>query len=236
MPPFGRHRILERAEIERWWNSCMRFPEALRGSFGGGVRRGTAFARRSDPHGDRGAPRAQLPEVPAANYPLGSAAFDEELRARVEAEAAAARRCSRPASRSGTRKFKNGRSLASCFPNGGRRVAAHLSAVRPALEARHHPRDGGEPVPQDPQRALLRPADPQPWAASPRTCARSPTAEDRGARARGAEERFEQGKRLYFTRMGQRNFACASCHLQGAGKRYVERRFLPRSGRRRTGR
>lgn len=37
-----------------------------------------------------------------------------------------------------------------------------------------------------------------------------------------AEERFEQGRRLYFSRMGQRNYACASCHVQGAGKRFGE--------------
>src|SRR5258708_19546187 len=35
-----------------------------------------------------------------------------------------------------------------------------------------------------------------------------------------AGERFEQGRRLYFTRMGQRNFACASGHVQGARRRY----------------
>jgi sulfur-oxidizing protein SoxA len=42
-----------------------------------------------------------------------------------------------------------------------------------------------------------------------------------------AGERFEQGRRLYFTRMGQRNFACASCHLQGAGKRYGDMPLSP---------
>jgi sulfur-oxidizing protein SoxA len=37
-----------------------------------------------------------------------------------------------------------------------------------------------------------------------------------------AQARFEQGRRLYFTRMGQRNFACASCHVQSAGRRYED--------------
>jgi sulfur-oxidizing protein SoxA len=35
-----------------------------------------------------------------------------------------------------------------------------------------------------------------------------------------AEAPLEQGRRLYVTRMGQRNYACASCHVQGAGKRF----------------
>ena len=37
-----------------------------------------------------------------------------------------------------------------------------------------------------------------------------------------AKARLEQGRRLYSTRMGQRNFACASCHVQGAGKHYED--------------
>jgi sulfur-oxidizing protein SoxA len=36
-----------------------------------------------------------------------------------------------------------------------------------------------------------------------------------GARALA---KYEHGKTLYFTRMGQYNFACASCHMSNAGK------------------
>src|SRR5690349_2554726 len=66
----------------------------------------------------------QLPGVPAADYPLGSAAFDAELRARVEAESGAAAPVIEAGKKAWGRKFRNGRTLASCFPNGGRRVAA----------------------------------------------------------------------------------------------------------------
>ena len=45
-----------------------------------------------------------------------------------------------------------------------------------------------------------------------------------------AEPRFEEGRRLYFTRMGQRNFACASCHLQAAGKRFAGMPLSPAIG------
>jgi sulfur-oxidizing protein SoxA len=45
-----------------------------------------------------------------------------------------------------------------------------------------------------------------------------------------AEERFAQGARLYFTRMGQRNFACASCHVQGAGRYYADIALSPPVG------
>jgi sulfur-oxidizing protein SoxA len=45
-----------------------------------------------------------------------------------------------------------------------------------------------------------------------------------------AQERFEQGRRLYFSRLGQRNFACASCHVQAAGKRYADIALSPVPG------
>jgi sulfur-oxidizing protein SoxA len=34
----------------------------------------------------------------------------------------------------------------------------------------------------------------------------------------GAVDKYEQGKRFYFSRMGQYNFACASCHVRNAGR------------------
>ena len=119
-----------------------------------------------------------------------------------------------------TRKFKDKRSLSGCFPNGGRRAAA----VYPQYDARvkrvvtlemainqclkvHH-------------EALLDPLEPD--MAAIVTYARSL---GRGQKLNvrvpaAAQARFDEGKRLYFTRMGQRNFACASCHAQAAGKRY----------------
>ena len=45
-----------------------------------------------------------------------------------------------------------------------------------------------------------------------------------------AENRFEEGRRLYFTRMGQGNYACASCHVQGAGKRFADSALSPAIG------
>ena len=34
----------------------------------------------------------------------------------------------------------------------------------------------------------------------------------------GALEKYEQGKRFYFTRIGQYNFSCSSCHFGNAGR------------------
>ena len=66
----------------------------------------------------------RLAEVPVASYALGSAAFDEELRARVEENSAAATAVQQAGKKLWERRFRNGKTLAGCFPNGGRRVAA----------------------------------------------------------------------------------------------------------------
>ena len=172
----------------------------------------------------------QLPGIPAADYPLGSSAFDSELRARVEAEAGAAAPVVEAGKKAWERKFRNGRTLASCFPNGGRRVAATYPqydprlkrvitlemAVNQCLKTHNEPLlDQGEAA-MGSVTAYLRSL-----AIGQKVAVRVPAA---------AEERFDQGKRLYFTRMGQRNFACASCHLQGAGKRFVDAPLSPPIG------
>ncbi len=38
-------------------------------------------------------------------------------------------------------------------------------------------------------------------------------------KTQGAQAAFEKGKNFYYTRRGQLNFSCASCHVQNAGKR-----------------
>jgi len=174
---------------------------------------------------------AQLPEVAPADYALGAAAFDPELRARMDAGAEDAKPAIARGAALWKRKFKDGRSLASCFPNGGRRVAVAYPqyhprlklvftlemAINQCLKAHHEP--------------LLDYTDPQTMGAITayvrslsngfRIAVRVPSA---------AEPHFEQGRRLYFSRLGQRNFACASCHLQGAGKRYADMPLSPAVG------
>ena len=130
------------------------------------------------------------------------------------------------------RRFKDGRSLAACFPNGGLRVAAAYPqwhtparrvftlemAVNQCLKTHHEALlDYDDARTMGAVTAYLRSlSDGHPIAA-----VRVPTA---------AEAHFEQGRRLYFTRMGQRNFACASCHVDGAGKRYADVPLSPAIG------
>lgn len=201
----------------------MRCPELLRGIALAGLL--TATAAASAPADVRGSLverfKAQLPDVPPGDYALGSGAFDPQLRAQVRENQGASRAIVEAGRRIWTRKFRNGRSLAGCFPNGGRRVAAtypHFDsrlkivvtlemAINRCLKAH------GE--------NLMDPTDPKTMGAAMaylRSLANGQKVAVRVPQA--AEGRFEQGRQLYFSRLGQRNYACASCHVQGAGKHF----------------
>ena len=167
------------------------------------------------------------------DYALGSAAFDPELRAKLEenAGAAAASGVLEAGKALWNRKFKDGRTIAGCFPNGGRRIAGAYpqydsrlkrvvtleTAINQCLKAHNEaPLDIDNPQAMGALSAYVRSlSDKQ------KVAVRVPAA---------AEERFEQGRRIYFTRMGQQNFACASCHVQGAGKRYADMPLSPAIG------
>lgn len=175
--------------------------------------------------------RQQLPQLEPSAYALGSAAFDAELRAALAANASAAVPVIEAGKRLWQRKFRNGRSLAGCFPNGGRRIAASYPLYDPRLKRvitlemaiNQCLKSHGEP--------LLDPTDPRTMGAATayvrslsnglRVAVRVPAA---------AAPRFEEGRRLYFTRMGQRNYACASCHVQGAGRWFGNAALSPAIG------
>ncbi len=175
--------------------------------------------------------KQQLPGLASADYALGSAAFDDALRVEAEGhKAVAADIVARGAAR-WKRKFKDGRSLASCFPNGGRRVARSYPiydprvklvitlemAVNQCLKAHREPLiDGVDSQAMGEVTAYLRTL-----SVGQKIVVRVPAA---------AEPMFEQGRSLYFSRLGQRNYACASCHVQGAGKRYADVPLSPAIG------
>ena len=175
--------------------------------------------------------RERIPETPESQYPFGSAAFDPELRRALEENATAGAAAVEAGKALWTRKFKNGRTLSGCFPNGGRRVAASYPQFDPRIKRvvtlemainqclKSHNEalyDHSDPATMGVVIAYLRSL-----SNGQKVAVRVPAA---------AEERFEQGRRLYFTRLGQRNFACASCHVQGAGKRYLESPLSPAIG------
>jgi L-cysteine S-thiosulfotransferase len=183
MPPFGRHRVLDAAEIERLVDYLHALPEAA-------------------------------PAVAAA--PQEDAASAEAHAGEVAAVVEAGRKL-------WTAKFRNGRTLGSCFPNGGRRIAATYPlydtrikaivtlemAINQCRKTHNEPLfDATDPATMGAAVAYVRSL-----ANGQKIAVRVPPA---------AQPKLEQGKRLYATRMGQRNYACASCHVQGAGKHFED--------------
>lgn len=165
---------------------------------------------------------AAHPGVAPADFALGAAAFDSSRRAQLEANTPApgAAEILAEGKRLWTRKFRNGRSLAQCFPNGGRRIAAAYPQVDAkskrvvTLETAVNQclRTHGEP--------LLDAGDASTMGALLAYVRSLSEGQKIAVRVSGsaAEDRFEQGRRLFFTRMGQQNYACASCHVQNAGR------------------
>ena len=175
--------------------------------------------------------KEHLPGLAAADYALGSGAFDPERREAQAQDAAAVAPVLDAGRRIWTRKFRNGRSLAGCFPNGGRRVAAtypHFDSrlkivVTLEMAINQCLKSHGE--------ALLDPVDPATMGAVMAYLRSLSDGQKVAVRVpQAAEGRFEQGRQLYFARLGQRNYACASCHVQGAGKRFEDAPLSPAIG------
>jgi sulfur-oxidizing protein SoxA len=170
----------------------------------------------------------QFPSLATQDFAQGSVALDEELRAQVEQNAAAASPLLEAGRKLWTAKFRDGKSLAGCFPNGGRRVTGHY----PQYDARVKRVVTLEMAINQCRKAhaepLFDPADPQTMGAATAYARSLSNGQKVAVRVPpAAQPRFEAGRRMYFTRMGQRNFACASCHLQGAGKRYDDKMLSP---------
>lgn len=174
---------------------------------------------------------AQLPGVESRDYALGAAAFDEELRAREDAQGDAAKAIVARGAALWKRKFKDGRSLASCFPNGGRRVAAYYPQYHPRLKLVFTLEMAINQCLKAHREAQLDYTDPQTMGAI--TAYVRSLSNGQRIRVRvpaAAEVHFENGRRMYFSRLGQRNFACASCHVVAAGKRYGDVPLSPAIG------
>jgi sulfur-oxidizing protein SoxA len=129
------------------------------------------------------------------------------------------------------RKFKNGRTLAGCFPNGGRRVAGSYPQYDPRLKRIVTLEMAINQCLKTHGEALIDNDDPATMGAVV-AYARSLSEQQRIAVRvpQAAEAKLAEGKRLYYTRMGQRNFACASCHIQAAGRRYDDSPLSEASG------
>lgn len=120
------------------------------------------------------------------------------------------------------RKFKDGKSFANCFPNAGKRVAAtypqfetktrEVVTVEMALNrclTLH-----GEAEIESTNTAVMGPlsAHFRSLSDGQRLNVRVGTAQ--------AREKFDSGRTLFQRRIGQLDYACASCHVQHAGSTF----------------
>lgn len=165
---------------------------------------------------------AAHPSIDPAAYAAGGAVFDPARQAALEANTPApgAAETIEAGRKLWSRKFRDGRSLAGCFPNGGRRIAAAYpqydprvkrvvtleTAINQCLKAH------GEPMldPFEPQAMGAVLAYVRSLSAGQKIAVKVATPE--------AEARFAEGQRLFVTRMGQQNYACATCHAKNAGR------------------
>ena len=159
---------------------------------------------------------ASAPQTPEATPGTDALAEAQEHAAEVSAVVEAGKKL-------WTTRFKNGRTLASCFPNGGRRIAATYPLYDARVKRIVTLEMAINQCRKTHNEALFDATDPATMGAvvayvrslsnGQKIAVRVPDAAKAG---------LEQGKRLYATRMGQRNYACASCHVQGAGKHFEE--------------
>jgi len=116
--------------------------------------------------------------------------------------------------------FGNGKTFAGCFANGGRNVAGNYpyyesgsdKVVTFEMDVNRCLRNNGEAEYKFNDKATMGVL-----TAYARTLSDGMRVDVRIEGA-GALAKYEQGKKLYFTRIGQYNFACASCHMANAGK------------------
>ena len=116
--------------------------------------------------------------------------------------------------------FKNGKTYASCFPNGGRDVAGNYPYYDEKL---------GKVVTFEMKLNMCRVANgEQPYGygdmktmgvleSYARTLSDGMRV-DIKISGPGARAAYERGKEFFYTRHGQLNFSCASCHVDSAGK------------------
>ena len=116
--------------------------------------------------------------------------------------------------------FRNGNTFAGCFANGGRNIAGNYPYYDPGgdkvvtleMEINRCLRDNGEAEFKFNDKTTMGTL-----TAYARTLSDGMRVNVRVEGA-GALAKYEQGKKLYFARIGQYNFACASCHMVNAGK------------------
>ncbi|HEY0663100.1 MAG TPA: sulfur oxidation c-type cytochrome SoxA [Thiobacillaceae bacterium] len=176
----------------------------------------------------------KYPNIKIEDYVYGALAFDEDSKAQYdaimefppfEADIEAGRKMWET-------PFKNGKTYASCLPNGGKNIAGNYPMFDEAkgkvvtLEMAINDcrvANGEEAFKISDAKTMGK------LTAYMRTLSDGMLMNVKvsGPRALAA---YEDGKKTFFSRKGQLNFACASCHVQNAGNRLRSEIISPAVG------
>jgi L-cysteine S-thiosulfotransferase len=130
------------------------------------------------------------------------------------------------------RPFRNGKTFASCFASGGKRIAAAYPQFDAASNMvvtldmalnRCLVSHGEAPISANDVATMA------PLLAYARNLSEGQKLNIRVATPQ-AKDRFDAGRRFFNQRIGQQNYACASCHVQYAGATYGEAGLAPAVG------
>lgn len=175
----------------------------------------------------------KYPDVKIENYVYGALAFDPDAKSQYDAIMEFPPYTSQLEKGEKLFKtpFKNGKTYADCLPNGGKMIAGNYPMFDEAK---------GKVVTLEDVANACRVANGE--AALPRgdknfelSMAYLRTLSD-GMKMNikvdgaGAMKAFEDGKKTYYSRSGQFNFSCASCHVEGAGNRLRSELLSPGVG------
>ena len=116
--------------------------------------------------------------------------------------------------------FRNGRTYADCLPDGGRMIAGKYPLFEPRenrvitfeMALNRCRRDNGEPEYRYDDRATMGVLTAYARGLS------DGMRMDIKVEGDAARAKYEEGKRLFYRRIGQMNFSCANCHVDNAGK------------------
>ena len=176
----------------------------------------------------------KYPNIKVEDYVYGALAFEPDAKAQYdsimefppfESEIEAGRKLWET-------PFKNGKTYASCLPNGGKMIAGNYPMFDEAkgkvvtlIDAINNCRvaNGEEAYKVGDKATMGR------LTAYMRTLSNGMMSNIKveGPKAMAA---YEDGKKTFFTRKGQLNFACASCHVQNAGVKLRSELISPAVG------